>query len=86
MLEYAQNHAEQFREYAGRLGAPTLVVLRGAATSVAGIVTIFVLAYPMVLEAPKVVSHCSTTAGPSGSVGSAMTAPRRSPATSPGVC
>ncbi|MGK5683717.1 AI-2E family transporter [Actinoplanes sp. URMC 104] len=55
LLEYAQSHTDQFREYAGRLGAPTLSVLRGAATSVAGIVTIFVLAYLMVLEAPKVV-------------------------------
>src|SRR5919107_1558188 len=56
LLEYAQNNADRFREYAGRLGAPTLAVLRGAATSVAGIVTIFVLAYLMVLEAPKVVA------------------------------
>jgi predicted PurR-regulated permease PerM len=55
LLGYAQTHADQFREYASRLGAPTLAVLRGAATSVAGIVTIFVLAYLMVLEAPKVV-------------------------------
>jgi predicted PurR-regulated permease PerM len=55
LLEYAQNNADRFREYAGRLGAPTLAVLRGAATSVAGIVTIFVLAYLMVLEAPKVI-------------------------------
>jgi predicted PurR-regulated permease PerM len=55
LLEYAQNNADRFREYAGRLGAPTLAVVRGAATSVAGVVTIFVLAYLMVLEAPKVV-------------------------------
>jgi predicted PurR-regulated permease PerM len=55
LLEYAQNNTDRFREYAGRLGAPTLAVLRGAATSVAGIVTIFVLAYLMVLEAPKVI-------------------------------
>jgi predicted PurR-regulated permease PerM len=55
LLEYAQNNADRFREYAGRLGAPTLAVLRGAATSVAGVVTIFVLAYLMVLEAPKVI-------------------------------
>jgi predicted PurR-regulated permease PerM len=55
LLEYAENNADRFREYASGLGAPTLAVLRGAATSVAGIVTIFVLAYLMVLEAPKVV-------------------------------
>jgi predicted PurR-regulated permease PerM len=56
LVEYAQNNAARFREYAGRLGAPTLAVLRGAATSVAGVVTIFVLSYLMVLEAPKVVA------------------------------
>ncbi len=56
LLEYAQNNADRFREYATGLGAPTLGLLRGAATSIAGIVTIFVLAYLMVLEAPKVVN------------------------------
>ncbi len=56
LLEYAQNNADRFREYATGLGAPTLALLRGAATSVAGIVTIFVLAYLMVLEAPRVVN------------------------------
>jgi predicted PurR-regulated permease PerM len=55
LLEYAQSHSDQFREYAGRLGTPTLAFVRGAATSVAGVVTIFVLAYLMVLEAPKVI-------------------------------
>jgi predicted PurR-regulated permease PerM len=55
LLEYAQNNADKFRQYASGLGAPTLAVLRGAATTVAGTVTIFVLAYLMVLEAPKVV-------------------------------
>jgi predicted PurR-regulated permease PerM len=55
LLEYAENNADRFREYASNLGAPTLALLRGAATSIAGIVTIFVLAYLMVLEAPKVV-------------------------------
>ncbi|MEV4637388.1 AI-2E family transporter [Actinoplanes sp. NPDC049548] len=55
LLEYAQSHADRFREYASGLGAPTLALVRGAATSVAGIVTIFVLAYLMVLEAPKIV-------------------------------
>jgi predicted PurR-regulated permease PerM len=55
LLEYARNNADRFREYASGLGAPTLALLRGAATTVAGIVTIFVLAYLMVLEAPKVV-------------------------------
>ncbi|GIF18809.1 AI-2E family transporter [Paractinoplanes tereljensis] len=56
LVEYAQKNAARFREYAGTLGAPTLTILRGAATSVAGIVTIFVLSYLMVLEGPKAVA------------------------------
>ena len=54
-LDYIQSHAEQLRGYVSGLGAPTLAVLRSAATGVAGVVTIFVLSYLMVLEAPKVV-------------------------------
>ena len=54
-LDYIQSHATQIRGYASGLGAPTLAALRGAATGVAGVVTIFVLSYLMVLEAPKVV-------------------------------
>lgn len=55
LLEYARENTDRFREYASGLGAPTLAFLRSAATSIAGIVTIFVLAYLMVLEAPKIV-------------------------------
>jgi predicted PurR-regulated permease PerM len=54
-LDYIQSHSEQIRGYVSGLGAPTLAVLRSAATGVAGIATIFVLSYLMVLEAPKVV-------------------------------
>jgi predicted PurR-regulated permease PerM len=56
VLDYIQSHEAQIRGYAGQLGAPTLAALRTAATGVAGLVTIFVLSYLMVLEAPKVVS------------------------------
>jgi predicted PurR-regulated permease PerM len=56
VLDYIQSHETQIRGYASQLGAPTLAVLRSAATGVAGLVTIFVLSYLMVLEAPKVVS------------------------------
>jgi predicted PurR-regulated permease PerM len=54
VLDYIQSHSEQLRTYLTRLGGTTLTVLRGAATGVAGVVTIFVLSYLMVLEAPKV--------------------------------
>ncbi|MEU7903438.1 AI-2E family transporter [Actinoplanes sp. NPDC049118] len=55
LLEYAQNNESRIREYASGLGAPTLAFLGSVATGVAGIVTIFVLSYLMVLEAPKIV-------------------------------
>jgi predicted PurR-regulated permease PerM len=56
VLAYIQSHETQIRGYATSLGAPTLAALRSAATGIAGLVTIFVLSYLMVLEAPKVVS------------------------------
>jgi predicted PurR-regulated permease PerM len=54
-LQYIESHSAQIRGYLTGLGAPTLAALRGAATGIAGVVTIFVLSYLMVLEAPKVV-------------------------------
>ena len=54
VVDYIQSHTPQIRSYVSQLGAPTLAALRGAATGVAGLVTIFVLSYLMVLEAPKV--------------------------------
>ncbi|GAA4261332.1 AI-2E family transporter [Dactylosporangium darangshiense] len=54
VLNYVQTHSEQLRGYLSRLGAPTLALLRGAVTGVAGVVTIFVLSYLMVLKGPKV--------------------------------
>ncbi|MFC4019327.1 AI-2E family transporter [Micromonospora sp. GCM10011542] len=55
LLKYAQNNSDRIREYASGLGGQSLVLLRTAATTVAGVVTIFVLSYLMVLEAPKIV-------------------------------
>src|SRR4051812_13257774 len=54
LLQYAQTNAGRIREYAAGLGAPTLVFLRSVATGIAGTVTIIVLSYLMVLEAPKI--------------------------------
>jgi predicted PurR-regulated permease PerM len=56
VLDYIHSHSTQIRGYVSALGAPTLAALRTAATGVAGVVTIFVLSFLMVLEAPKVVS------------------------------
>jgi predicted PurR-regulated permease PerM len=54
-LDYIQTHADQIRGYISNLGGSTLAVLRSAVTGVAAVVTIFVLSYLMVLEAPKVI-------------------------------
>jgi predicted PurR-regulated permease PerM len=56
LREYAAQHSDQIRDYLSNLTAPTLAFFSAAATTVAGIVTIFVLAYLMVLEAPRIVS------------------------------
>ena len=55
VISYIQSHTTQIRGYVSALGAPTLAVVRGAATGVAGLLTIFVLSYLMVLEGPKLV-------------------------------
>ena len=54
-LQYVQQHQAQIRSFAGGLTTPAAGVLKGVATGVAGTVTIFVLAYLMVLEGPRVV-------------------------------
>ncbi len=55
IIQYVQSHSAQLREYLSGLGAPTLAFLRGAATTVAGMLTILVLSYLMVLQAPRIV-------------------------------
>ena len=56
LREYAASHSEQIQQYASRMATPTLAFLRGTATTIAGIVTIIVLAYLMVLQAPRLVA------------------------------
>jgi predicted PurR-regulated permease PerM len=55
-LTLIQDHQDQIKHYASGLTTPATGVLSGIATTFAGLVTIFVLAYLMVLEGPKVVS------------------------------
>ncbi|GAA1793388.1 AI-2E family transporter [Planosporangium flavigriseum] len=55
LRDYVAAHGAQLREFLTRLGAPTLGFLRGTATTVAGILTIFVLSYLMVLQGPRIV-------------------------------
>jgi predicted PurR-regulated permease PerM len=51
-LRYVQDHQDDIRQHLADLSTPTLNVIRMAITGVFAVVTIFVLAYLMVLEAP----------------------------------
>jgi predicted PurR-regulated permease PerM len=55
VIEWVQQHDDQIQKYIGGLGGTTVGLIKGAATTIAGVITIFVLAYLMVLEAPRVV-------------------------------
>jgi predicted PurR-regulated permease PerM len=53
--DYLREHQQQIQSYLSELGGPALGVLRGIVTGVVAIVTIFVLSYLMVLQAPKII-------------------------------
>jgi predicted PurR-regulated permease PerM len=55
-LNYVQTHQDQLKSVASGLTSPAVGVLRGAATGIVGALTIFVVAYLMVLEKPKIIS------------------------------
>ncbi|PTA47279.1 AI-2E family transporter [Micromonospora sp. RP3T] len=54
LLRYAE--PGQLRRYGSRLSEPTVGLVRGVAQAVAALVTVVVLAYLMVLEAPRIVA------------------------------
>ena len=54
-LQYVQDNQERIRAFATGLTTPVAGVLRGVATGLAGTLTVFVLAYLMVLEGPRIV-------------------------------
>jgi predicted PurR-regulated permease PerM len=54
-LNWVQTHQPTIRKFATGLTTPAVGILSGVATTVTGIVTVFVLAYLMALEGPKVV-------------------------------
>ncbi|MEU1687536.1 AI-2E family transporter [Micromonospora sp. NPDC005707] len=56
LLRYADTHADQIERYGSRLGQPAVGVLRGVLEIVAAVLTVVVLAYLMVLEAPKIIA------------------------------
>jgi predicted PurR-regulated permease PerM len=54
-LQYVQQNQDRIRSFATGLTTPAAGVLKGVATGVAGSLTILVLSYLMVLEAPKII-------------------------------
>lgn len=54
-LEWVQQNQARISEYGRSLATPALGIAKAAATTIAAVVTIFVLAYLMVLEGPKAV-------------------------------
>jgi predicted PurR-regulated permease PerM len=55
-LDLLKQHQDQLQGYVSNLGGGLLGFLQGTATSIAATLTIFVLAYLMVLEGPKIVA------------------------------
>ncbi|GAB3937591.1 hypothetical protein GCM10027614_16070 [Micromonospora vulcania] len=60
---YLAEHSDQLRAFGTRLRQPAVGVLRGVLETVAGLVTVIVLAYLMVLEAPRITRGLLAAAG-----------------------
>ncbi|MGC5285209.1 AI-2E family transporter [Micromonospora sp. DT231] len=60
---YVSEHSDQLRDLGTRLRQPAVGVLRGVVETVAGLVTVVVLAYLMVLEAPRITRGLLAAAG-----------------------
>ncbi|BCB75914.1 AI-2E family transporter [Phytohabitans flavus] len=55
VLDYVESHSEQIRQRATDLAPPAIAFLTGIAATVIGAISVFVLAYLMVLQAPRLV-------------------------------
>ncbi|WP_030491028.1 AI-2E family transporter [Micromonospora chokoriensis] len=60
---YVSEHSDQLRDLGTRLRQPAVGVLRGVVETVAGLLTVVVLAYLMVLEAPRITRGVLAAAG-----------------------
>jgi predicted PurR-regulated permease PerM len=65
VLGWVQNNQDRIDSFVSGLTAPAAGVLRGVATGITAAVTVFVLAYLMVLEGPKVVDGAINVFDPS---------------------
>ncbi|MEV6371536.1 AI-2E family transporter [Micromonospora musae] len=63
LRDYLANHSDQIRQYGERLRQPAVGVIRGVAEGVFGLTTVIVLAYLMVLEAPRMIRTTLSAAG-----------------------
>ncbi|WP_406044317.1 AI-2E family transporter [Micromonospora sp. NBC_00898] len=66
LREYASSHADQLQRYGSRLSQPAVSLVRGVLQTIAGLVTVIVLAYLMVLEAPKIIAGSLALVGDGG--------------------
>jgi predicted PurR-regulated permease PerM len=64
VLDWVQHNQDRISSFASDLTAPAAGALRSVATGIAGAITVFVLAYLMVLEGPKVVDGATSVFTP----------------------
>ncbi|MFF0174980.1 AI-2E family transporter [Micromonospora profundi] len=60
---YLSDHSDELRDVGTQLRQPAVVVLRAIVETITGLVTVVVLAYLMVLEAPRITGGVLTAAG-----------------------
>ncbi|SCL28111.1 Predicted PurR-regulated permease PerM [Micromonospora rhizosphaerae] len=63
LWEYARSHAEEIQRYGAGLSQQAVGLLRGALQTLAASITVVVLAYLMVLEAPKIIATTLAAVG-----------------------
>lgn len=60
---HLRQHADQFQRFGGQLGQSTVGLVRGTVQGVAGVLTVVVLAYLMVVQAPRITAGTLALAG-----------------------
>ncbi|SCG66137.1 AI-2E family transporter [Micromonospora inositola] len=63
LRQYAEAHADQFQRFGGKLGRSTVGLVRGTVQGVAGVLTVVVLAYLMVVQGPRITAGTLALAG-----------------------
>lgn len=63
LRQYAAAHADQFQRFGGHLGRSTVGLVRGTVQGVAGVLTVVVLAYLMVVQARRIAAGTLARAG-----------------------